>query len=413
MRRFTEFLVRNWPLKLGAIFLATVLYSGLVLGQNVRTWSGVLPVDAPRPPVDATLIADLDPVTLVRYRAPLDIGVVSPDSFRATVDLSRVEARASTTLEVPVTVIALDQRIQIVDFQPHLIQVQLDPVEQRALPITVSLGAVPPGINVGPPQLDPAMTTIRGASSRVASVSAVVVRVTIDASALNVDRDFDLVPVDINGNQVPNVELDPARARVRIAVARELANRSLPVVPQLIGQPAPGFRITSIAVDPLVVTVSGEAATVTQLETAVTEPIDIANRSRDIEAMVRFALPTGVSVAGSDSVHVVITIAEETGSQTFFVGVTLGGASPDLIYSQSATQVAVTLGGQLSALGLLDASSLVGTADVTGLSAGSYMVTVGIAPPAGLSVVAVAPVQVRIDIQPAASPTAAPPSPLP
>ena len=290
MRRFSDFLFRNWPLKLGAIFLATVLYSGLVLGQNVRTWSGTLPVDAPRSPAGATLIADLQPVTLVRYRAPLDIGVLSPDSFRATVDLSRVEARASTTLDVPVTVVALDQRIQIVDFEPHLIEVQLDPVEERVLQITVALGAVPSGINVGPPQIDPTTTTIRGASSRVANVSAVVARVTIDASALNVDRDFELVPVDVNGNQVPNVELDPARARIRIAVARELANRSLPVVPQLIGQPASGFRITSVTVDPLVVTVSGEAATVTQLETAVTEPIDIGNRSRDIEATVQFAL---------------------------------------------------------------------------------------------------------------------------
>ena len=30
------FVLRNWPLKLGAILLATVLYSGLVLSQNVR-----------------------------------------------------------------------------------------------------------------------------------------------------------------------------------------------------------------------------------------------------------------------------------------------------------------------------------------------------------------------------------------
>ena len=40
VRRVTDFLLRNWPLKLGAIILATVLYSGLVLGQNVRTWTG-------------------------------------------------------------------------------------------------------------------------------------------------------------------------------------------------------------------------------------------------------------------------------------------------------------------------------------------------------------------------------------
>ena len=92
MRRVANFLLRNWPLRLGAILLATVLYSGLVLGQNVRTWTGDLPVDAIRPPAGATLLSDLDPVTVIRYRAPLDVGVLSPDSFRATVDLSRIES---------------------------------------------------------------------------------------------------------------------------------------------------------------------------------------------------------------------------------------------------------------------------------------------------------------------------------
>ena len=87
----------------------------------------------------------------------------------------------------------------------------------------------------------------------------VVARVPIDASALNIDREVDLVAVDSNGNQVPDVEIEPQRARVRIAVARELANRTLPVVPAVVGEPAPGYRIASVTVEPLVVTVSGEA----------------------------------------------------------------------------------------------------------------------------------------------------------
>ena len=53
MRRVADLIFRNWPLKLGAVVLATILYSGLVLGQNVRTWTGTLPVDVIRPPAGA------------------------------------------------------------------------------------------------------------------------------------------------------------------------------------------------------------------------------------------------------------------------------------------------------------------------------------------------------------------------
>ena len=42
-----RFLVRNWPLKLAAILgLATVLYAGLVLSENARTWTGEVPIEA-------------------------------------------------------------------------------------------------------------------------------------------------------------------------------------------------------------------------------------------------------------------------------------------------------------------------------------------------------------------------------
>jgi YbbR domain-containing protein len=401
VRRVADFIFRNWPLKLGAILLATVLYSGLVLGQNVRTWTGTLPVETIRPPAGATLLADPDPVTQVRYRAPLDVGVVSPDSFRATVDLSRIEVQpGGQPRPVPVSVVAVDPRIQVVDFQPREVQVSLDPVATKEMPVTVSVGSVPDGVTIGPPQTEPSTVTIRGASSRVDVVTSVLARVAIDASALNVDREAELVAVDSNGNQVPNIEIDPERARVRIAVARELANRTLPVVPNIVGQPAPGYRVSSVNVEPVVATVSGEEATVSQLETAATEPIDISGRNRDVEATVRIALPAGVSVAGDDSVRVVVTIGEDTGTRTFQVGVQLEGALTALSYGISPQSVLVTLSGPVTALDTVDATQLAATADITGIndSTGSHDVTVEFAPPAGLELVSIQPETVTVSI---------------
>ena len=82
---------------------------------------------------------------------------------------------------------------------------------------------------------------MRGASSRVAAVQAVVARVAIDASGLNVDQDVDLEAVDETGAPVPGVEIIPQRVHVRIDVARELAYATLPVVPVLTGEPGAGL----------------------------------------------------------------------------------------------------------------------------------------------------------------------------
>lgn len=406
MRRVAGFLLRNWPLKLGAVLFATVLYSGLVLSQNVRTWTGEVTVDPLRPPAGATLLSDLDPVTQIRYRAPLDVGVLSPDSFRATVNLSGVEpATDGTSSAVPVDVVAVDSRVQIVDWQPREVQVRLDPVDARQIPVTVDFGAVPEGLRVGPPQTEPMTVSVRGASSRVASTRSVVARVTIDASALNVDREVELIAVDEAGNQVPNVEIQPVRARVRIAVARQLANRTLPVVPQLVGDLPPGYRVTSVTVDPLVVTVSGEEATVTRLETAPTDPIDVAGRTTDLETRIGLAIPDQVSVSGRDEVRVLVTIGADAGTRTYLAGVTLVGARSDRTYHLGAGQVNVTLGGPIAELDALDASQLVAVARVGNLDPGTHVVAVTLSAVAGLELVEISPAQTTVVVAVSPQPT--------
>ena len=402
MKRAADFLIRNWPLKVGAILFATVLYSGLVLGQNVRTWTGTVPIDVLFQPAGSTLLTDLEPVTEVRYRAPLDVGVVSPNSFRATVDLSRVAATTGGPPSVvPIILVALVPGIQIVDFQPQEVQVRLDPVATRTMPVNVDVGTVPTDLNLGPEQIDPSSVTVSGASTRVDQVADVIAHVPIDASALNVDRDVDLVAVDSNGNLVPNIEITPERARVRIAVARVLANRTLPLVPQLLGEPAAGYRIAGVAISPLIVTVSGEEATITQLETAMTEPIDIAGRTDDLEATVRVALPPGVSVSGSDTVRVMVTIDEDTGSRTFSVGVRLEGhgIGCPCVYEFDKQVVEVTLGGAVIDLGALDPFSLVAIADVSTLGPGSHLVPLSVLPPAGIEVLDITPLQVNVNAE--------------
>lgn len=400
MRRVVRFFVRNWPLKLGAIVLATLLYSGLVLSQSVRLWTGEVRVDPIRPPAGATLLSDLEPVTVIRFRAPLDVGIMTPESFRATADLSQVAAQpGGAAQEVPITVIALDRRVQIVDFQPQVAQVRLDPVEERELPVTVTHGTVPQGVSVGPPQSEPAVVTVRGASSRVASIRSIVARVTIDASALNIDRSVELEAIDDQANRVSNVEIEPSQARVRIAVAVELANRSLPVVPDLIGEPAAGHFIAAIDVQPLTVTVSGSESIVTHLEAAPTAPIDVTGLSTDLETVVELMLPDQVEPIGSRQVRVTVAISENRASRTFLAGVSLTGARPDLSYVPAVTQLAVTLSGPLAALNDVDPAQLLAVVDVTDLEADSHVLPVTVTPPAGLELLSVAPPEVRVRIE--------------
>ncbi|HUG49195.1 MAG TPA: CdaR family protein [Candidatus Limnocylindria bacterium] len=400
MKRILRFLWRNWPLKLAAVLLATLLYSGLVLSQNERVFTGIVPIEIDRPPAGAQLLNELEPVREIRFRAPLDVGALAPAWFRASIDLARVEPRASgEPQEVSVSLVAIDPRVQIVDFAPRIVQVRLDSVEEREMPVRVDFGSVPEGISIGTPQTDPSEVTLRGASSRLSAVRSVVARVTIDASALNVDRDVELLALDDQGNQIAGVELEPSRANVRIAVAVELANRTLPVVPQIVGELGPGYELSSVVVAPLTITVSGAQDVITRLETAPTEPLDVSGRTRDFESVMGLDLPAEVTVIGPQQVRVSLTIGALSGSRSYLSGLTLAGASPELTYRPAVTQVTITLSGPVAELEAVSAGQLVGQLEVQDLEPGTHLVPVVLVPPAGLELLSVSPADVTVIVE--------------
>ena len=107
MRRALDLVVRNWPLKLAAVIVATFLYAGLVLSQNAQVWPGSVPI-VPKLPTTAVLIGNLPTVTNIRYFAPADVAQrLTSASFRATVDLSQANPQPGNPfVTVPVVVTA-------------------------------------------------------------------------------------------------------------------------------------------------------------------------------------------------------------------------------------------------------------------------------------------------------------------
>ena len=265
--------------------------------------------------------------------------------------------------------------------------------------VQVSTGTVPEGLTLGPAQIDPPVVNVRGASTRVAAIRAIVARVAVDASGLSVDREVELVALDEQGNLITNVDIEPPRARVRIAVAQQLDNRTLPVVPQFVGSLPSGLRIASVEVAPVVVTVSGEKSIVTTLDSASTEPIDLDERMRDFEIDVPLALPAGLTVSGRGDVRVAVTIVEDTASRTYAVGVTPTGTRADLAYDLASAQVSVTLGGRVTALDTVDASQMVANVDVSGLAPGRHVLALEFSSPPGLELVSMSPSTVVVVVR--------------
>ena len=412
MGRLVRLVTHNWPLKVGAIAFAALLYGGLVLSQNARVWPGRVPIEATGQPTGAFLLENLGDVTSIRFYAPSDVAArISSVDFRAVADLSDVTPLAGgAPVLVSVEVTSLDPRVKVLDFQPQRVAVRLDPVVSRRLPVMVDRGAVPDGLVVGEPRLGASIASVRGASSLVARVHEVAARVTIDPSGINVDGDYDLVALDERGDIVAPVDIEPERVHVRIVVGRELASRTLPVAPRLTGAPPAGFTVRSVIAVPVAVTARGPLDAMTDLEAVATEAIVLDGRTATFEQTVSLVPPSGVEVVDAPRVKVTVEIVAERGSRAFGVGLALDGARDDRTYRLSVPDVLVTLGGTRAALDAVDAATLRATLDVSGLVIGDTSVAVAVVAPPGTTLVAISPARVTVTV--GAGPTS-PPGPTP
>ena len=415
MTRALAFVVHNWPLKLAAIVLATLLYAGIVLSENVQTFGGSIPIVPFRQPANAVIVGNLPSVTNIRYVAPTDVaGRLTREGFRAQIDL----ATASPTPDNPYVNVRVDlryadDRVRILDYSPQVITVRLDPLIQKTVPIDVDQGPVPSGLQAGEPVLSATSATVSGPDSVVRLVTAARARVLIQPSAIDVDQSVPLVAVDALGNEVGPADLDPSEVHVSIKVGGLTTTKTVPIDPTVSGTPGDGFEVASIDVRPLVATIAGDADVLTPLTRIGTAAVSVAGATSDVAAAVNLVLPDGLSAVSSNRVQVTVHVRPVRGTRTFAIGVRLVGARADRTYSLSTPGVNATLGGTVAALDAVDGAALVATADVGSLAPGRHTVRLGFRVPAGASLVSLTPSSIVVTVgAPTPVPTAAPtPSP--
>jgi YbbR domain-containing protein len=404
-------IVYNWPLKLAAIALATLLYGGLILSENARTSPVSIQVE-PKPgsqPAGTIIVGQLPVVSEVRYFIADQSNVtVSSSNFNATVDLSGM-VPSSQAQSVRVEVVSADPRIQVISSDPAFASVRLEKLDTHVVPIVVIPGTVPDGLSIRPPVPARTTATVSGAQSDIARVVSVRATVPVDASGLDTDQDLPLTPVDQVGEQVRGVEVDPATVRVTMQVFKDRRTASLPIVANVVGSLAPGFEVAGISLSDPVVGVEGDAADLADVATASTEPISLDGRSADFDVAVGFALPPGVSAVKPTSVTVHVTVRAVTESRNFTAGIVVNGGRTDRLYTLSVPSASVTVGGTPVDLDRLTGASLSVTADVSGLEVGVHEVTLTMSLQSGLTVIAIRPATVTVTVSegPAASAPAA------
>lgn len=406
--RVVHFILHNWPLKIGAILLATVLYGAMVVLQTTQLFPGPVAIDVVNQRVDSYLLSP-DPmpeVSGIHYIAAPEVPI-SQLTFTATIDLRNAKVSENEYSWVKVQLVANDPRVQIIDYQPQQVRVTLDPIIHRQVSVHVVYGTPPAGLQPGTPVTSVTSVDVSGAASIVSKIAYAEARVRIDSSGLDVNEDAILVARDANDGLVEKVTFNPRSVHVDIQVGSQIRSESVPVQAVTTGNQAAGFTITSIEVTPPIVAVRGQADALALLEgKALTTAISIAGATSDVSARVSLNLPAGVTSDTTGTISVVVHLQSLPETRDLTIGVVLSGARSDRVYTLSTPSVNVTLGGPRAALNALDTSTFVGTVPVGSFDLGSHTATVGVAVPPGIKVVGPSPqIVVTVSIPPTPGPS--------
>lgn len=407
-------LTRNWHLKLSAVLLSTVLYTGLVFSGSFSDASIQVRVEQANVSPDTfVLTGDLGLVEIT-YRASNEIqSSVTAADFVARVDLSAYDMEsAPEPQQLPVEVSTLRDGIQVLTVEPSSIPVEVDRIEVRTVPVEVEPGPIPDGLEVGDPVVSDEEVEVRGPASVVNQIDRAQALVDIPASAIDVNVAVDLTLVDIEGQPVGvgMIDVEPETVSVQIDVRAVETQATVAIRPDVeSGTPAPGFALDALSVEPASVTIVGLPEVLAEVDAVLTAPISIDGSSSDQTFEVELVLPEGVSLADGQpaSVTVTATIVPSVSSRTFVVGVICQGSGENACVPR-IDQLSITLSGQGAALDGLDASDVTPVVDASGLEPGNHSLTPAVSGlPAGVSLLSISPSSVPVTIT-APAPTASP-----
>jgi YbbR domain-containing protein len=360
------------------------------------------------PEVNVTLRTDRNQRTELR---PVDI--------RTVVDLSGLQAGEHI---VPVNVQATRSTISFSvpadGVSPSALPIRLEQVVTATVPIDLKvIGNLPFSFERGAPQISYSggliqRVTIVGPQNRVQRVVGAQTTANIEQLRASYQAPLALVAVDASGQLVDGVRVDPSTVTVRIPITSVVGLKLVPVAADIVGLPAAGYEVSSVRVDPPLISLTGSSGPLDTVAVLHSEPMDISGVTSSIVRRVRLIFPAGTSPQSGEPMSVQITVLVSPIARIFQVAlpaqVTIVGAGGGLLVSVNPDVVSVSIAGTSAFLGQLGQQVLRADVNVAGLGPGSYQLPVQVGLPNGVSLAGDPPVVTVTVRSPPAPPTESP-----
>ena len=375
-------LSRNVWLKLLSLLLAILMWNYVISTNTTITRSKTVPgltgYITGLTALNANRLALLDDPTdelsniTVTVDAPQTYySRVSAENVQVMLDLSSV--RTAGTQEVPLR--ATTSFGRVTEISPESLTLTFEDQDSRLVPInSVLAGDLRSDNWYSITRLNPSYLTVSGAGSVVRSISSATVNIDVSGHNHPYTQALPFILTDTSGEEIGQEMLNLSSSSVSVSVDI-YPSKELPVSTDLAnvvtGQPAEGYVVQSVTVQPETVTVAADADLLDGLTELMIEPVSVEGASQSFTTRAAISSLMGVRNLSAEQVYVNVVISEASiNGFVDKVSVLMTGKGEGLSVEYNSMGVYVT--GPRSVVEELQKDGLFLSLDLTGLGEGTY-----------------------------------------
>ena len=308
MIELKNWFLKNIDIKLLSLFFAIILWLYIAGGEN--------PIVENFIDISLTQINLSEGLVIKEFPANVSVGIRGPkniinnlssNQINGIVNFSEISKEGIYKLKVEVEP---PKKTQITRVIPSEIKVEVEKVLTKEVEVEYSLIGVPEkGYSLtDEPQFNPSMVKIIGAQSVLDNIKQIICAIDISGIKEDLSRKLKVKAVDVNGNEVKEVKIEPAMVEVSISLTRGYPEKQLTVKPKIIGKPAPGYYISEILSSPDEIKIFGNYSKISDIEFLETIPIDVNGITKTLSVKVPPALEEGLNIVDGEVELIEVTI---------------------------------------------------------------------------------------------------------
>lgn len=297
MKELKNWFLKNINIKLLSLFLAIILWLYIAGGENPMV-ENFIDVSITQTNLSEDLVIKEFPTNVsVGIRGPKNIiNNISSHQINGIVNFSEISKEGLYKLKVEVTP---PKNTQITRIIPSEIKVEVEKVLTKEVEVEYSLIGIPEkGYSLTEePQFNPSKVKIIGAQNILENIEQIICAIDISGIKEDLSRKIRVKAVDVNGNEIKEVKIEPDIVGVSISLTRGYPEKQLTVKPKIIGKPAPGYYISEILSNPDEIKIFGNYSKIINIEFLETIPIDVSGITKTLSVKVPPTLGEGLNIA--------------------------------------------------------------------------------------------------------------------